>query len=195
MDRFGIWLSARRIKASVNGVAGKRIADFGCGYHAEIGRSFLDSADRLVLVDIALAADLKARPNVTAIEGRLPSALREIAGGSLDIIICNSVLEHLWMPLDTLGEIHRLLAPAGQCLLNVPSWRGKWFLEFSAYRLGLNPPEEMDDHKTYYDPKDLWPLLVKANFKPANIRCFKHKFGLNTFAICKKDSLGKRGDA
>ncbi|MAE44858.1 MAG: hypothetical protein CMF63_07740 [Magnetovibrio sp.] len=195
VDRFGIWLSARRIKASVNGVAGKRIADFGCGYHAEIGRSFLDSAGRLVLVDIALAADLKARPNVTAIEGRLPSALREIAGGSLDIIICNSVLEHLWMPLDTLGEIHRLLAPAGQCLLNVPSWRGKWFLEFSAYRLGLSPPEEMDDHKTYYDPKDLWPLLVKANFKPANIRCFKHKFGLNTFAICTKDPLGERGDA
>ena len=107
----------------------------------------------------------------------------------------NSALEHVADLQPVLVEIHRLLAPAGQCLLNVPSWRGKWFLEFSAYRLGLSPPEEMDDHKTYYDPKDLWPLLVKANFKPANIRCFKHKFGLNTFAICKKDSLGERGDA
>ncbi len=188
MDRFGIWLSARRIKAALNGAADKRIADLGCGYHAEIGRLFLSSAGHLVLVDIALAADLKGLANVTAIEGRLPEALHEISDGSLDIVICNSVLEHLWTPGDTLGEIHRLLAPASQCFINLPSRRGKWFLEFSAYRLGLSPPEEMDDHKAYYDPEDLWPLLIKANFKAENIRCFKHKFGLNTFAICTKDS-------
>jgi hypothetical protein len=45
----------------------------------------------------------------------------------------------------------------------------------------------MDDHKNYFDPKDLWPLLVKAGFRPRNIRCFRHKFGLNTFAICRID--------
>ncbi len=43
----------------------------------------------------------------------------------------------------------------------------------------------MDDHKLYYDPRDLWPLLVRAGFKPPAIRCFRHKFGLNTFAVCQ----------
>jgi predicted SAM-dependent methyltransferase len=95
------------------------------------------------------------------------------------------VLEHLWRPLDTLKEFHRIARTGGSCLLNVPSWRGKWFLEFSAFRLGLSPPEEMDDHKTYYDVRDLWPLLVQAGFVPHNIRCFRHKFGLNTFAACR----------
>ena len=43
----------------------------------------------------------------------------------------------------------------------------------------------MDDHKAYYDPRDLWPMLVEAGFKPSKITCFRHKFGLNTFAVCR----------
>ncbi len=70
-----------------------------------------------------------------------------------------------------------------------PSWRGKTFLEFTTFRLGSSP-EEMDDHKMYYDPRDLWPLLVQAGFRPRDIRCFRHKFGLNTFARCRKASGG-----
>ena len=42
----------------------------------------------------------------------------------------------------------------------------------------------MDDHKWYFDPRDLWPLLVRAGFKPSEIQCHRHKFGLNTFAAC-----------
>ena len=88
---------------------------------------------------------------------------------------------------DLLQQIHRVLKPGGRALINVPSWRGKRFLEFSAFRLGLSPASEMDDHKTYYDVKDLWPLLVASGFRPSRIRCFSHKFGLNTFAVCDKD--------
>jgi hypothetical protein len=70
-------------------------------------------------------------------------------------------------------------------LVNVPSWRGKRLLEFSAYRLHMSPAEEVNDHKRYYDPRDLWPMLRSAGFLPQAIRCARHKFGLNTFAVCK----------
>ncbi|MCH7831921.1 MAG: methyltransferase domain-containing protein [Proteobacteria bacterium] len=185
VDRFGIWLSARRIRAYAGNPSGKRIGDFGCGHDARIARSFLTSADHLVLVDLSVSPELKENPKVTAIEGELPDALRTLPDASLDIILCNSVLEHLWAPLDAVTAFHRLLTPDGVALINVPSWRGKWFLEFAAFKLKVSTIEEMDDHKAYYDPRDLWPMLVEAGFKPSKITCFRHKFGLNTFAVCR----------
>ena len=191
VDRFGIWLSARRIRSYVKDPSGKRIGDFGCGYQAQVGRLFLEGAKHMTFVDLALAPELKEHAHVTAIEGLLPDAVSGLEDASLDVIICNSVLEHLGEPRQTLAVLRRLLAPGGLCLINVPSWRGKWFLEFAAFTLKVSTVEEMDDHKTYYDPRDLWPMLVEAGFRPSNISCFRHKFGLNTFAVCRLDS----GDA
>jgi SAM-dependent methyltransferase len=185
VDRFGVWLSARALRRNVRSFAGKRLGDFGCGYDATFVRSILDQVAHAVLVDVALAPDLKTHRRVTAIEGTLPEAVERLENDSLDVVLCVSVLEHLWDPLRLVQELRRVCAPGGTCLINVPSWRGKWFLEFSAYRLNLSPPEEMDDHKAYYDPSDLWPLLVRAGFLPSEIDCHKHKFGLNTFAVCR----------
>jgi len=186
VDRFGVWLSARQIRRYVGSLAGKRIGDFGCGYHASFVRSVLREIDSAVLVDSAIAPDLKDQAKVNAIEGTLPAALNTLPTASLDVVMCVSVLEHLWEPVPLLEESFRIVRPGGVCLFNVPSWRGKWFLEYSAFRLGLSPKDEMDDHKTYYDVKDFWPLLVRAGFLPSNIRCFSHKFGLNTFAVCAR---------
>lgn len=184
IDRFGVWLSARQIRRYAGSMAGRQIGDVGCGYQAAFVRSVLPELQRAVLVDSALAADLKGIPKVTAIEGTLPDALAEVPSSSLDIVLCISVLEHLWEPVTVLRHCLRIVRPEGICVFNVPSWRGKRFLEFSAFRLGLSPRDEMDDHKAYYDVKDFWPLLVRAGFLPSRIRCFSHKFGLNTFAVC-----------
>jgi len=186
VDRFGVWLSARPIRRYAGSLSGKRIGDFGCGYQAAFVRSVLSEVQQAVLVDSALAVDLKGKPNVMAIEGTLPDALAQVPSDSLDIVLCISVLEHLWDPLAALKHCLRIVRPDGVCLFNVPSWRGKKFLEYSAFRLGLSPKDEMDDHKAYYDVKDFWPLLVKAGFMPSRIRCFSHKFGLNTFAVCRR---------
>ncbi len=185
VDRFGVWLSARQIRRFVPGFRGKRLGDFGCGFHAAFARTVLDQVEQAILADVSLSAELRSHPKVRALEGPLPDILRGLEPESLDVILCISVLEHLWEPQRALAEFRRLLAPGGVCLVNVPSWRGKWFLEYSAFRLGLSPAEEMNDHKCYYDPKDLWPLVVRAGFRPQDIRCFRHKFGLNTFGVMR----------
>jgi SAM-dependent methyltransferase len=190
VDRAGVWLSGHQIRRTVGGIEGKDVGDFGCGFQATYMRTVLAQVRSATLADISLADDLKSRPNVTAIEGQLPDVLQALPDRSLDVILCMSVLEHLWEPGQTLAHVRRLLRPGGVCAVNVPSWRGKRALEFSAFRLGLSPASEMDDHKRYYDPRDLWPLLVAAGFMPHGIRCFRHKFGLNTFAVCKADPVG-----
>jgi SAM-dependent methyltransferase len=188
VDRFGNWLSTQTLQRHVGSPKGKRIADFGSGYNAVIGQRFGAEAASVTVVDISLSPEVHAATNVTAIEGRLPDAIATIPDASLDIALCVSVLEHLDEPAATLRELRRVLAPGGTLFVNVPSWLGKRFLEFSAFRLGLSPKEEMDDHKTYYDPRDLWPMLVAAGFTPHAITCRRHKGGLNTFAVCKVES-------
>jgi SAM-dependent methyltransferase len=186
VDRFGVWLSARQIRLHVRGgFAGKRVADLGCGFHATFARTLLGEVERLVLADVSLAPDLKADPNIETVEGDLLAAVRGLPTGDLDVVLIVSVLEHVWEPLEVMREIRRMLRPGGVCLVNVPSWRGKAALEFSAFRLGLSPADEMNDHKMYYDVRDLWPLLVKAGFRPQDVDCFSHKLGLNTFAVCR----------
>jgi SAM-dependent methyltransferase len=185
VDRFGIWLSTRKIRSSLGGFSGLAVGDIGCGYNASFARSILGQVRSAVVVDLALADDLKSDAKVVAIEGKLPDALHAISGASLDLVVCNNVIEHLWEPLATLRELRRIAVAGGTVFINVPSWRGKWFLEFSAFRLGLSPAAEMNDHKMYYDPRDLWPLLVRAGFLPQGIRMGKHKFGLNTYAVCR----------
>ncbi len=89
-----------------------------------------------------------------------------------------SVLEHVTEP-------QRLLPRCAGCWPRAASrWstcrRGAARSTSSSRRsaCGLSPAAEMDDHKMYYDVRDLWPLLVAAGFRPSRIRCFTHKFGL-----------------
>lgn len=186
VDRLGVWLNARAVRRHVD-PTGRRLGDFGCGYHAPLARAMLPSAQEVVLVDVALAGDLSELPGVSACEGPLEDVLPRLADRSLDIVLCLSVLEHLWEPQEALGHVRRILAPGGTAVVNVPSWRGKRFLELSAFRLGLSPAQEMNDHKRYYDPRDLWPMLVRAGFRPDRIRCRRHKLGLNTLAVCRAE--------
>jgi SAM-dependent methyltransferase len=185
VDRFGVWLSSRQIRRFIPSFAGKRVGDFGCGFQASFSRGILGEADSLTLVDVALADDLKGDTRVRVIEGPLPDALHALPSGSLDIVLLISVLEHVDEPQRLLAEAARLLAPGGVLLVNVPSWRGKRYLELATFRLRLGAACEVDDHKMYYDVRDLWPMLVAAGFRPSQIECFAHKFGLNTFAVCR----------
>jgi SAM-dependent methyltransferase len=183
VDRFGVWLSKRQIEKVVGPLTGKDVGDIGCGYDATFMRNVLREVGTATLIDVSLAPDLAAHPKFRAIEGLLPGAMEQVEDDSLDVVLCMSVIEHLWEPELTLAHFHRVLRPGGVCAVNVPSWRGKRALEYSAFKLGTSPAEEMDDHKMYYDPRDLWPLMVRAGFMPHAIKCFRHKFGLNTFAV------------
>jgi SAM-dependent methyltransferase len=191
VDRFGFWLSEVRIRRSVGGWSGKAMADIGCGFEAPLARAVLDQVASVTLVDLAIADDLKADSRVTAIEGVLPGALDRIADASLDVVVCNNVLEHLWDPKGALRHVRRVLREGGVALLNVPSWRGKYFLELGAFRFHFVPEREIDDHKRYYSPREFWTLLVESGFRPIEIaRCHTHKLGLNTYAECRVRAKG-----
>jgi SAM-dependent methyltransferase len=184
LERAGVWLSALAVRRNVD-LRGKRVADLGSGYAATIVRPVLQVVGQAVLADVALAESLKRHPRVTPIEGLLPDVLAGLDSESLDVILALAILEHLSEPQRLLEEIFRLLAPGGVAIINVPSWRGKPVLEFVAFRMGVSS-DSINDHKTYYDPRDLWPMMVQAGFRPSAIRCRRHKLGFATLAVARK---------
>ena len=182
LDRLGVWLGARHTRRRAGSLEGRAIGDFGCGYEARFTRAQLAHVRHAVLADVALAADLKTNEKVTAIEGPLPGAITTLPGSELDLIMCISMLEHLWEPERMLHECRRLLAPGGRLLVSVPTWLDKRLLEFVAFRMHINQ-YEIDDHKRYYTRRDLWTMLRGAGFLPSQIHCRRYKFGLAIFGI------------
>jgi len=95
VDRLGVWLSARQVRRHVPTFKGKRLADIGCGYHATFARSVLDEVRSAVLLDVAVEPALEAVAKVRTVEGLLPTALDRVEDSSVDVLLCNSVLEHV----------------------------------------------------------------------------------------------------
>jgi 2-polyprenyl-3-methyl-5-hydroxy-6-metoxy-1,4-benzoquinol methylase len=146
-----------------------RLLDIGCGWEAKLLRAFEPQ------ISFGIGIDLKAPETNTdklktlslKLDNQLP-----FKDQSFDLITMLAVLEHLEHPLEILRECSRLLRPGGGLLLTVPSWYAKPVLEFMAFRLGIVNPQEISDHKRYYNRIDLFEL-----FQPlSNLQIMEHTY-------------------
>ena len=185
VDRLGIWLSQRAVRRHLRAARDLVLADLGCGHDARLLTALRPRLREGLGVDVTIGKQARAVPGLRFVEGRLEDVLPTLPDAGFDVVLLLSVLEHLAAPEPALVHCRRILRADGMLLANVPTWWGKAFLELSAFRLGTSPAEEMDDHKMYYDKRDLWPLLVRAGFRPSRIRLRYHKFGLNLFAVAR----------
>lgn len=187
VDRLGVYLSFVQIKKYLKSYSSPiDVLDMGCGYNATLLQKLIPQINLGLGVDIQINDIVVDNPKLKVHIGTIENFIQSDIPQKFDVIFMISVLEHLTEPLTCLDYCARHLNPGGLLLINVPTWRGKFFLEFSAFKLHLSPMIEMNDHKMYYDKRDLWPLLVKAGFKPSDIQLKVHKFGLNLFAVVKR---------
>ena len=187
VDRLGVWLSQRAIHRHLPSRNDLEVLELGCGYRATQLIALEPKLKRGIGVDFQIAPELQTLEKFTFHQGTIEQTLPNLQSETVDVVMLISVLEHLAEPQFVIQSAWRLLRGSGLLLVNVPTWSGKRFLELSAFRLGFSPKLEIDDHKMYYDKRDLWPMLVRAGFKPSQIRLRYHKFGLNLFAAARKD--------
>jgi SAM-dependent methyltransferase len=190
-DRLGVWLSQRAIRRHLPRRNDLEVLELGCGYRATQLVALESKLKRGIGMDFQIAPELQRRERFTFYQGTIEEIIPKLESETLDVVMLISVLEHLLEPQFVLQSAWRLLRPSGLLLVNVPTWVGKRFLELSAFRLGFSPKLEIEDHKMYYGKRDLWPMLVRAGFKPSEIRLKYHKFGLNLFAAAKKADFGQ----
>jgi len=190
VDRLRTRLVQREILKRLPKGDGLRVLDLGCGYHAIYLKAILKAiGDRLaegVGVDFHVSEESRRHPRLTFVASSVEEALPELPSHAFDAVLFISVLEHVWDPAECLGQCHRVLKPGGRLLVNVPTWYAKPVLEVSAFRLGTSPARDMDEHKMYYSKRDLWPLLVRAGFKPSRIRLEYRKLCMILFATAIK---------
>jgi len=186
MDRLRIRLVGHSVLRSVPHQAGLKVLDLGCGFHANYLRAIRPRLAEGVGVDFRVSEDCKSDPKLRFLLTSIETALHNLPAAEFDVVLFISVLEHLWDPEEALRECNRVLKKDGTLLINVPTWWAKPVLETSAFRLGTSPACEMDDHKMYYSKRDLWPLLIRAGFKPSGVRLSYQFLGMTLFCVARK---------
>lgn len=105
----------RRLKSNLKFVAGKKIADFGCG-----------SGDFLRLVQpycnevVGVELQQNYIDELNSSDISCVNSLDAIDDKSLDVVVSFHVIEHLPNPLETLSELMRKVVSGGQVLIEVP---------------------------------------------------------------------------
>lgn len=186
LERVGVWLSHRAVARVLKAYERPRVLDLGCGYRCALLHAFAEDLGPSTGVDLAVDPAWVNRPGISALQMPIEDAWSSIAEVTYDVVTMINVLEHLWRPLDALTQAFARLRPGGTLVVNVPTWLGKSVHELQAFRLGLSSPVEIDDHKFYFNRRDLWPLLVRAGFRPSMIQMRYHKCRLNLFATARR---------
>ena len=156
---------------------GRRVLDLGCGL-GEYVRAFEREGAIALGCDIAgdrvVAGRRRGAPRLLTAAGEaLP-----FAGGSLDVVVLNEVIEHVADELATLREVRRVLAPDGRAVIYAPNrlypFETHGVVLGSRYVFGNIPlvnylPRGLRDrlvpHARVYGAGDWAPLLAAAGLE------------------------------
>lgn len=180
-DKFLGEYRLKMVKASIVKYKDCKLLDIGCGTECKLMKSIEEYISLGVGIDFK-PPELKTEKLSTiklTLEKQLP-----FEDESFDIVTMLAVLEHLTYADDILKEINRVLKPDGSLILTVPSKIAKPILEFMAYNLKIIDRAEIEDHKKYYNKKDILKSARISNFIVERHRYFQ--LGCNNFAILKK---------
>lgn len=187
LDKFGQFLSVRQLNKGTKLLNEfQALADVGSGYSGNITKPIWKKFKIVYLFDFNLDKEklVSTKASIKCIEGNIMQTTKSNLN-PINLIVLNNVLEHVENPTLLLIQLKTNLTHEGILFINVPSWRGKFFLEKAAFVFNLAPKEEMEDHKRYYSKRELWLEIRKAGFLPSDIKIKKSKFGLNITACVR----------
>ena len=180
VDRALAALRRRQVEPHVP--AGGVVLDLGCGHGGDLLARLAPRIREGIGVDVSVRAEPPA-PNVRLLTGAADAEL-PLPSGSVDLVTCLAVIEHVDRPETLLAEARRVLRDGGRLVLTTPSREAKPVLEL-VVRLRLIDAAEILDHKRYYAPRELRAALAAAGFAPAGTRVRRFELGLNLAAVAE----------
>ncbi len=127
----------------------------------------------------------KQYTNITLVHSALKRNI-DVKTSTSDVTFAFAFLEHIDYPKEILHEMIRITKPGGYVVVTTPTWNAKTVLEFLSYRLGIISKREIDEHKQYFDKKDLINLV-----KGVKGIQYRHKYfelGMNNLFVIHKQN-------
>lgn len=154
------------------------VMDVGCG-GGLILRLLHEKGHAVMGMDFSIdAASIAWKQNgVPAMCASLPQA--PLPDGSITLLSMFHVLEHLYEPHAYLEAAHRLLAPEGRLVIQVPNAASWQFLLFGEDWNGIDVPRHIHNFKL----RDLEVLLDRCGFVPVRTKHFSLRDNPAGFAI------------
>jgi SAM-dependent methyltransferase len=169
----GADLGPDEILEGVESVLGRaeRLLDVGCGIGDLIGvaRSRCGTVHGCDVSEVAVH-EASGR-GVVGVCADLNRGALPYRSGAFDCVTCLEVVEHVVDPLQLLGELHRVLRPAGRLIMTTPNIRYVRNVARLVWR-GEFPHTTTDTfvwgggHLHYFTRRDLGGLLIRAGFEP-----------------------------
>ncbi len=148
---------------------GERVLDLGCGSGRFVA-ALRDAGAEPVGVEIAEAALERARAVAPGADLRLlgPDGSLPLEHGSVDVVWCSEVLEHVADGLQLLHEVRRVLRPEGRLLVTVP-YHGR--VKAAAIALARFDAhfDPQGQHLRFYTRASLAASLRAAGLEPISI--------------------------
>ena len=149
---------------------GERVLDLGCGAGRFVA-ALRDAGAQPVGVEIAEAALERARRNVPGADLRLlePDGSLPLEHGSIDLVWCSEVLEHVGDTSGLLLEVRRVLRSGGRLLVTVP-FHGRLqgaLIALTRFEAHFDP---LGQHLRFYTRRSLATTLRHAQFAAIRVR-------------------------
>lgn len=154
---------------------GDRVLDVGCGSgvfaDAMAARGAVVTAVDANPAAIAYGRATFTRPGLQFHQGLLDEL--GLDPGSFDKVTCLEVVEHVYLDQvrKLLGDLHRVLRPAGRLLVTTPNYRGLWpIVEWATDRVSDAAKMDEEQHVCRFDRALLRQVLTEAGFNITDLR-------------------------
>jgi len=181
LDKIIYSLRSRKVVSHIP--VDSMLLDIGCGVHGKFLRSISPVIEYGIGIDkdVIMYKDDKVEFRKFNVKDSIPFSTQ-----SFDIITMLAVLEHLEEAQNILNDAFQVLKDGGKLIFTVPTPLAKPVLEFLAFKLSLIDRRQIEDHKKYFQKKELKGMLLKAGFLKENIYSRYFEFGFNSIFIVKK---------
>ena len=164
--------------------------ELGCGYGATQLIALEPRLKRGIGVDFQIAPELHMLERFTFFQATIEEILPKLEVKRWTWS-CSFRCWNTWLSRSSSSNLHGDYSDLQDCSVQCPDLGREAIPGVFCFPAWPQSESRNGRSQNVLRKRDLWPMLVRAGFKPSQIRLRYHKFGLNLFATAQKGDFGQ----